>query len=83
LNSETNLSPAYRLYYDSLITLGELRGLNFRQQLKESAKWIENGLSNILANGIGGIYVDNPGNLISETLNSITKLHTQALQNNR
>lgn len=83
LNSETNLSPVYRLYYNALITLGELRGLRFRQQLKESSKWIEGGVEKILTNGINGIYIDNPGNLASETLNSITSLYTQATQNIR
>lgn len=83
LNSETIESPAYRLYYNALITLGELRGLRFNQQLKESAKWLEGGVINAIKNGISGIYVDNPGNLASETLNSITALHTQALQNVR
>lgn len=83
LNSETNESPAYRLYYNALITLGELRGLKFRQQLKESAKWLEGGIGNALSNGVTGVYIDNPGNLASETLNSITALHTQALQNVR
>lgn len=60
-----------------------MRGLNFRQQLKESANWIEGGLRNIFAKGLNGVNIDNPGNLVSSTLNSITKLHTQALQNIR
>lgn len=83
LNSETDLSPVYRLYYNSLITLGELRGLKFRQQLKESAKWVEGGARNILVKGLNGIWIDNPGNLTSQTLNSITELHKIALQNVR
>lgn len=83
LNSETDLSPVYRLYYNSLITLGELRGLKFRQQLKESAKWVEDGAINIFVKGLNGIWIDNPGNLTSQTLNSITQLHKIALQNVR
>lgn len=36
-----------------------------------------------MKNGVSGSYLDNPGNLSSETLNLVTKLVTEAYQNTR
>ena len=83
LQNESQYSIVYNLYYDALIALGELQGIRFRQQLKESANIIEGGISKIFKNGISGLKTDNPGNLASETLNSITYLYMQAAQNMR
>lgn len=69
------------LYNSVLIALAELRGITFRQQVKENSKWLESFIIN--KKGISGLYVDNPGNLNSETLNLLTKLVTEAYQNVR
>ena len=83
LQSESQYSLIYNLYYEALTALGILQGIRFRQQLKESANIIEGGIGKVLAKGWSGLKVDNPGNLASETLNSITYLYTQAAQNMR
>lgn len=82
INAGTLDSEIYRFYYNCLIEIGELQGFQYKQQLKESAKWLEGGLSinSFLNTGIHGTQTDNPGNLISNILNSITKVHKIALQ---
>ena len=69
------------LYNAILLARAELQGITFRQQIKENDAWLESG--NILKNGIGGLKIDNPGNLTSNTLNLLTKLTTEAYQNVR
>lgn len=60
--------------------IAKLKGINFRQQLSDHSKWLESAM---IHKGISGTYIDNPGNLNSETLNLITKLVTEAYQNTR
>ena len=76
--------PEYRLYYRILQAIASLRGVTYRQQIDDHDKWIqEKTIAGILERGVSGTYTDNPGNHLSETLNSITKLITQAYQNVR
>lgn len=69
------------LYNNILIAISQLKGVNFRQQLRDHDKWLESIF--IHRNGVSGSYLDNPGNLSSETLNLVTKLVTEAYQNTR
>lgn len=64
------LSPEYRLYADIMIAMADLKNLDVRQQIKDSDKWLEN--RNILRDGMEGLYIENPGNFKSQTLNQIT-----------
>lgn len=74
----------YKMYYMMLQTLAALQGVNFRQQIQQSDKYIqEKSFGGIIKNGVSGLYIDNPGNLTSQTLNLITNLTTQAYQNVR
>lgn len=73
-----------RLYYQMLQALASLRDIQFKQQIKDHDKWLEErSLTGILKRGASGTYLDNPGNHLSNTLNSITTLITQAYQNIR
>ena len=76
--------PEARLYVQMLQALAGLRGVTFRQQVKDHDKWLqERTFKGILAKGVSGTMIDNPGNLLSNTLNQVTKLVTQAYQNIR
>lgn len=76
--------PEARLYVQMLQALANLRGVTFRQQIKDHDKWLqERTFSGIFTKGVSGTYTDNPGNLLSDTLNQVTKLVTQAYQNIR
>lgn len=83
LNTETRDSEVYRIYFEALAAIADLRGLTYKQQLKESAMWLEKGITNVLTKGASGLMFDNPGNLMSDTLNTITKLLTESYQNTR
>ena len=63
------------------MTIADLKGYTFRQQLKDHDEWFES--ANILKQGISGTRIDNPGNLNSDTLNLITKMVATAYQNVR
>lgn len=69
------------LYNQCILAIAELKGVHFRQQIKDHAAWVES--INVVRDGIQGNQIDNPGNLQSETLNLITKLVTEAYQNVR
>ena len=76
--------PEARLYVQMLQALAGLRDVTFRQQIKDHDKWLqERTFKGILSKGVSGTMIDNPGNLLSNTLNQITKLVTQAYQNIR
>lgn len=64
-----------------LIAIAQLKGVNFRQQISDHDKWLESIF--IYKHGVSGSYLDNPGNLSSDTLNLVTKLVTEAYQNTR
>lgn len=79
---QTDLQSSYTRLYNSIITaISNLKGIDFRQQLEEHDKWLESVF--VWKNGASGTYIDNPGNLKSETLNLATKLVTEAYQNTR
>jgi hypothetical protein len=69
--------PEARLYYRMLNALASLNGVTYRQQIKDHDKWLEERtFKGIVNRGVSGTYLDNPGNLLSDTLNSVTKLVT-------
>lgn len=70
-----------QLHNEIQLAITALKGINFRQQLKDHNKWAESIL--IWKRGLSGSYTDNPGNLSSETLNLITKLVLECYQNVR
>lgn len=65
------------LYNTIIMALAEFKGINFRQQLRDHGQWFEDIYH------MSATYLDNPGNLSSETLNLVTKLVTEAYQNTR
>ena len=69
------------LYNQVLIAMAELKNIKFRQQVEKHGQWLESAM--IHRDGLTGTYLDNPGNLSSDTLNLMTKLVTQAYQNVR
>lgn len=69
------------LYNAILVAIAQLKGVNFRQQIQDHDKWLESIF--IYKHGVSGSYLDNPGNLSSDTLNLVTKLVTEAYQNTR
>ena len=76
--------PEARLYVQMLQALAGLRGVTFKQQIKDHDKYLqERTFKGILNKGVSGTFIDNPGNLLSDTLNQVTKLVTQAYQNIR
>ena len=74
-------SKEVALHNAILYAIGQLKGVNFRQQLKDHDSFIESLI--VWKNGVSGTYIDNPGNMDSETLNLVTKLVTEAYQNVR
>lgn len=62
-------------------SIAQLRGVDFRQQINDHDKWLESIF--IHKQGLTGSYLDNPGNLSSDTLNLVTKMVTEAYQNTR
>lgn len=74
-------SPHIQVYNQVLLAIAELQGYDFRQQLSDHDKWLEH--VSIFQKGLSGTYLDNPGNLNSETLNTITRVVTEAYQNVR
>lgn len=69
------------LYNAILVAIAQLKGVNFRQQIRDHDKLLESIF--IYKHGVSGSYLDNPGNLSSDTLNLVTKLVTEAYQNTR
>lgn len=69
------------LYNSILMAIAQLKGINFRQQLHDHDKWVESFI--FWKDGVSGTYIDNPGNMNSETLNLVTNLVTEAYQNVR
>lgn len=79
-NKSQNNSELILIHNTVITALAKLKGIDFRQQLKDHNKWLESAM---IHKGLSGTYIDNPGNLDSETLNLITKLVTEAYQNTR
>ncbi len=80
-NSSILAKEHVALYNQCILAIAELKGIHFRQQIRDHAQLVES--LNILRDGVQGTQIDNPGNLKSETLNLITKLVTEAYQNVR
>ena len=76
-------SRAARLYNKLLLAAAELKGINFNQQIERNDKWPSFSIKKALTKGLSSSYIDNPGNLDSETLNMLTKLVTEGYQNIR
>lgn len=74
-------SKEISLYNEILMAISNLKGVNFRQQLRDHDMFIEN--IDVWKNGWSGTYLDNPGNMDSETLNLVTSLVSEAYQNIR
>lgn len=79
LNTNSSSRPA-RLYNKLLLAAAELRGIQFKQQLERTDKWPGLSIKKVLKNGLSSSYIDNPGNLDSETLNLLTQLVTEGYQ---
>lgn len=79
-NSQEELVEDYTQLHNIItIAIAQLKGINFRQQIKDHNQWLEKSITK----GIQGSYIDNPGNLSSQTLNLITEQVTNAYQNTR
>nr|DAR62518.1 MAG TPA: hypothetical protein [Bacteriophage sp.] len=59
------------------MAIAELSGLHLRQQVKDHDKYVERKNLSVITKGWSGSYVDNPGNLDSNTLNVLTTLVAQ------
>lgn len=81
--NSSNISKEARLYNKCLMAIAELSGLHLRQQVGDSDKYLENRNIKVFTEGWSGSYVDNPGNLKSDTLNVLTKLVAQGYQSIR
>ena len=76
-DSEHLNSDLVSLYSQIELALAELKGIKLRQQLQDHGQWFDDVYH------LSATYLDNPGNLSSETLNVITKKLTEAYQNTR
>lgn len=82
LTSQQDITENLQLLYNQvLLSISALKGVNFRQQVTDHGKYFQTLA--VHKKGLSGSYLDNPGNLDSETLNLITKLVTEAYQNTR
>lgn len=63
--------PENQLYNQVMAVMLELKGVNVRQQIKDSSKWLEH--INILKYGMEGLMLENAGNFKSQALNQLTK----------
>ena len=71
--SEIN-TPEYQLYYQVMMAIRELKGVDTRQQIKDADNWIQSGnFAKILSEGWEGLMLENPGNFKSPALNQLTK----------
>ena len=78
-----NSSREARLYNKLLLAAAELRDIKFKQQTERTDKWPSLSIKKFLKEGLSSSYIDNPGNLDSETLNLLTQLVTEGYQNIR
>ena len=80
-DQDTLNEPHIKIYNQVMLAIAELNGIDFRQQLNDHDKWCESWA--IASKGYHATYMDNPGNLQSETLNLLTNMTTEAYQNVR
>jgi hypothetical protein len=78
VKGETSNNPENAVYNEVMLAIAELKGYTFRQQLSDHAKFFNAHLFRL-----SGTYIDNPGNLESNTLNVVTAMVTEAYQNVR
>lgn len=71
-------SPQHRLYYNALMAIAEIDGIDFRQQVSDHDSWFQRGVF-----GLAGSMYDNPGNMQSSTLNYVSQQVNIAYQNVR
>lgn len=73
--------PEYQLYYQVMMAIAELKGVNSRQQVKDADNWLQNGnFAKILSEGWEGLMLENPGNFKSPMLNQLTKSVSNVFQ---
>ena len=76
--------PLTRVYSEVIMSIGELHGINYQQQLRDHAKFCDGSiLSALIWKGWNGTQFDNPGTMKSTTLNQISRYVESALQNCR
>lgn len=72
------------LYNEITLAITELNGIELRQQLQDHDSWVQDrSFGGILTKGLSGNLQDNPGQLNSKALNTLTDLVTQGYQNVR
>ena len=71
-------APQDRLYYNALMAIAEIDGVDFKQQAVDHWEWIQPGVK-----GWAGSWIDNPGNMLSSTLNYVSEQVNIAYQNVR
>lgn len=80
---EEDKNPEIGLYRNVLYAIGELNGIDYRQQLRDHAKYLEGNIKDVVKNGWSGTSIDNPGTLQSQSLNKLAELTERAYQNTR
>jgi hypothetical protein len=85
ITREMLLSKPYaRLYNDLLQAYRYLQGIDFKQQIRDHDKYSqERTFLGIVTRGLAGTYIDNPGNMLSDVLNTVANLVSRAYQNIR
>lgn len=78
---DENANLARSLYNKVMLAIAETKGISFRQQTRDNAKYLES--MEVFRNGVQSLMLDNPGNLDNDTLNNLTKLVSEAYQNVR
>lgn len=74
-------TPEYQLYYQVMMAIAELKGVDARQQVKDADNWLQNGnFAKILSEGWEGLMLENPGNFKSPMLNQLTKSVSNVFQ---
>lgn len=71
-------APQNRLYYNALMAISEIDKVDFKQQAVDHQAWIQPGVR-----GWAGNQIDNPGNMLSSTLNYVAEQQNIAYQNIR
>lgn len=70
--------PQNRLYYNALMAIAEIDGVDFKQQMVDHWEWVQPGVK-----GWAATMLDNPGNMLSSTLNYVSEQVNIAYQNVR
>lgn len=70
-----------RIYNNIMLAIADIDGYKFKQQLKDHEAYLES--VKLFKEGMHGTMVDNMGNLLSDTLNSVGDMVSVAYQNIR